>query len=327
MPKAAIYREYGTSFNEIKIEEVEKPVALPGTIVIKVHAAAANPVDVVVFKGYLKFWDIKFPFTVGYDIAGVVESVGEGVTDFAVGDNVFTVNWGKGSPNGEGIPVGGGAFAEYAVVKSSLAAKIPNGVAYKHAAALALVGLTAYQGLKTLQIAAGTKVLILGGSSAVGQFAIQIAKLLGATVYTTSSTRTKEFVASFNSADHIINYNEVEWENVSELHGIDAVYDTIGQEGTFAKAKKILKSDGRFITIANQEPGYDPTAHPPLAHAAFFGLSGNGEELTYLINLVKDGKLKVVIDGEFPFTNQGVIDLLEKTAGGKSTGKNVLIIS
>mmetsp|Transcript_12405 Transcript_12405/g.11239 ORF Transcript_12405/g.11239 Transcript_12405/m.11239 type:complete len:328 (+) Transcript_12405:75-1058(+) len=327
MPKAAIYREYGTSYDQIKIEEVEKPVALPNTIVIKVKVAAANPVDTSVFKGYLSFWNITFPYTVGYDIAGVVESVGDNVTDFAIGDNVFTVNWGHGSPIDEGIPVSGGAFAEYAVIKASLVAKIPDGITYKQAAALALVGLTAYQGLATLQVGAGTKVLIVGGSTAVGQFAIQLAKISGATVYTTSSSRSKDFVASFNSADQIINYNEVQWENYAELQGIDAIYDTVGQTGTFDKAKNVLKSGGRFITIASQEAGHDPSAHPPLAHASFFGLSGNGEQLSYLVNLVKEGKLKVVIDGEFPFTNQGVVDLLEKTAGGKSNGKNVLIIS
>ena len=297
---------------------------------VKVVAAAANPVEGKVMGGHVKeAWNCPLPWVLGYDFSGTVSEVGDGVTGIAVGDEVFAVNWGR-NDHGAGSddePIGG-AFAEYISIPARKLSKKPPGVSHQQAAALALVGTTAKQSLDLIGCGPGKTVLILGGSGAVGAVAVQLAKLRDATVITTCSPRTVDFVATLG-ADRIIDYTADQWFEDHDLVAtrIDAILDTVGEDGTFAASRAVLKDTGAFLSIASFEAGVDPTAHAPLSYAARYCLINSPSDQDELAALVEQGKLDVPIDEEFPFTHEGITELIEKQQSGKSMGKNVLNVS
>lgn len=317
--------------NLLQQNTVEKPIAnLPQTIVVRIIAASVNPVDWLVLRGYLQGagWALPFPFTLGYDFAGYVDSTSPEVVDYVCGDRVFGCNWGIAKHDDAKNPVIAGSFAEYILVHTSVLSKLPENVSFETGAAIALVGQTAYQAIlseRGLNAKSG-KILILGGSSSVGQVAIQLAKLHGFHVITTASSRNFDFVKSLG-ADLVINYNQESWEKHADVVNIDFVFDTVGEKGAFEKCKLLLKSEGSYLSIANGEVGYNPHGHPPLKYASFFCLEGNSEHLHYLASLLSEGKLKISIDEIFPFTLDGVLRIMNKVDTGKSLGKNILQVS
>lgn len=324
---AVQYNENSDDLSGIKLTQVEKPTATAGHVVVKVHAAAINPIDTMVAKGFAKnvlHWTMPFPFTMGYDFAGVVDSVHEGDA-FVVGERVFGVNWGNHSHNDVGTPAGG-AFAEYILIPASKLSKLPDAVSFEQGAAVALVGTTAYQILfDCAKVAAGSRVLILGGSTSVGSIAIQLAKARGAWVATTSSTRNLKFVTQFG-ADLVVNYNEQKWEDHPELKGLDAVIDAVGEKEGFSRTTSngVVKADGAFVTITSPDVGFDPAGHPPLSFAALYCLKNSVAHQDELAAAVAAGTLNVAINEVFPFTNDGVAALIQRIDGGTSTGKNIL---
>mmetsp|Transcript_14803 Transcript_14803/g.16005 ORF Transcript_14803/g.16005 Transcript_14803/m.16005 type:complete len:333 (+) Transcript_14803:57-1055(+) len=330
--RAVSLNQYVHSFGELSVSNVSKPSARPGFAVVKVKIAAGNPVDKVIAGGYLVGfgWDWPKPFTLGTDFSGIVEAVGEGVTNVNVGDAVFSSSWGQGKPfDDEPNFSVAGAFAEYISIPAEKLSKKPDAVSFEVAASIGVVGTTAHQALVEIgKITKGTRVLIFGGSSAVGVFAIQLAKAYGAHVTTTASSRSIAFVQGFNAADKIINYNETKWEEDPELKSIDVIFDTVGEKDALqrALASGVAKTGGVFVTIAEFSVGYDPTAHPPLAFAAVINMKQNTAVQDELAEHIVQGKIKVPIEETFPFTTDGVVGLLNKIAGGKSLGKNILSI-
>lgn len=307
-----------------------KPEPGPGQVVVKVHSASINPIDFKVHNGHATkaySWTVDLPFTAGYDFAGVVDSVGQGVESFSQGERVYAVNWGQHSHYDQGEP-GGGAFAEFILISAAKVSKIPDGVTYDQAAAVALAGTTAYQALHdAAKVTLGQRILIIGGSTSVGHLAIQLAKERGAWVATTASTRNFEFVSQLG-ADLVINYNNEQWETLPELQGLDAVIDTVGEDKAFLRATQsgVVKPDGAFVSIATLEAGLDPSAHAPLHFAAFFLLYNSAAVQDELVKRLASGALKVKIDQTFPFTTEGVQDLFKKVSSNTSTGKNILKI-
>lgn len=247
---AVQYNDNTDDVSTIGLTKIEKPVASPGHVVVKVHAAAINPIDTMVAKGFAKNvlnWNMPLPFIMGYDFAGVVDSVSEGESAFAVGERVFAVNWGTHSHNDAGTPAGG-AFAEYILIPTSKLSKLPDVVTFEQGAAVALVGTTAHQiVVDCARVTAGSRVLILGGSTSVGSIAIQLAKAKGAWVATTSSTRNMQFVSQFG-ADLVVNYNEQKWEDLPELKGLDAVIDAVGEKDGFL-ARSITVWSSRTVPL------------------------------------------------------------------------------
>ena len=327
--KAAQITEFSSDPSAQSIVDIPQPVARPGFVVVKVVAAASNPIDVKVMSGYLEgAWATPLPWVIGYDFSGTVFEVGERVDGFSAGDDVFAVNWGtdhRGHGAGtEEEPVGG-AFAEFICIASTKLSKKPAGVAHEHAAAVALVGTTATQALDVIGSGPDKTVVVLGGSSAVGIVAIQLAKLQGATVVTTCSPRTVEFVSTLG-ADRIIDYTKAQWFEDPELASsrVDAVFDTVGDDGTFAGARTVLAEAGSFVSIANAEVGFDPSAHAPLAFASHYGLANSPTVQDELVALIAQGDLTLPIEDRFDFTMEGVAALLSKQQSGKSVGKNVL---
>eukprot|EP00468_Gymnochlora_sp_CCMP2014_P015381 CAMPEP_0167770296 /NCGR_PEP_ID=MMETSP0110_2-20121227/17841_1 /TAXON_ID=629695 /ORGANISM="Gymnochlora sp., Strain CCMP2014" /LENGTH=410 /DNA_ID=CAMNT_0007659459 /DNA_START=891 /DNA_END=2123 /DNA_ORIENTATION=- len=398
--KAVVVTEY-KAWEEQDFTPVEVPIPQPADdqILVKVKAAAMNPIDWKVIVGMTKGfgWAQPNPLIPGYDLAGIVEAVGSDVKDYKVGDAVFAVNWAadRGQLMGAHDDNAGekkkgpvaGAFAEYAVIPASKVTKkdakvsfeqaaavalvgttayqalkhlkigkgtklmvlggsgavghvaIQNAVipaskvtkkdakvSFEQAAAVALVGTTAYQALKHLKIGKGTKLMVLGGSGAVGHVAIQIAKAMGAEVTTTASNRTKSYVKK-SGVDKIVNYREEKWEELKELQGIDAVLDTVGNPDSLDKAKKVVKHGGRFLTIANFDLSLaDSTKQRPrFDYAGLYLLKNNVKDQEYLQDLMLKGQLKVGINKQFSFTKSGVTDAFKAQAGGKSMGKNVIV--
>eukprot|EP01034_Spumella_vulgaris_P029666 gene29666-36748_t len=200
---------------------------------------------------------IKKPHTPGYDFSGVIESVAPDVTTgFKIGDEVFSMNWLLPNTHNNEFGESGGAFAEYIQFPVTHLVKKPPNVSHTVAAALPMVGLTGEVPMRMTNIQAGSKVLIIGGSSAVGSIAIQCAKRRGAHVTTTCSTRAMNYVSQFG-ADKIINYNEKNWWE--ELSDLDFVCDAVG---------------GSFISLVDISVGYFLDSHRPRFRLAGFWGSG-----------------------------------------------------
>merc|ERR1712227_488184 len=215
-----------------------------------------------------------------------------------------------------------GGLAQYAVLPASKLSKKPDGISHEQAAAVALVGSTAHQALDNLGVTKGSKVLILGGAGAVGTVACQLAKLRGAWVATTCSPRTKDYVIAKSNPDLIVDYTSQKWdEDVPELKGIDAVFEAGADDG-FERAKKIVKEGGSFAAIATFDAGFVPTAHQP----AFTCLKNDAKQQDELAQLMADKKLTLGVEETFPFTSEGVQASFAKQKGGKSKGKNVIVL-
>lgn len=307
------------------LESIECPVATESLCVVRVAVASVNPIDQLVCSATIP-WPTPLPFTAGYDFSGTLEALPVGYNgELKVGDRVCAVNWGQGHHGtASAEETVGGAFANYIALPISKLSVIPAGVALDVAAALPLVGTTAHQCLFACgKLAAGQRVLILGGSTAVGQVALQLCALRGITAITTTSARNVDFVSTLGP-HRVINYSETEWSELAEMKDLDCVFDTVGTPGEFAKAKLALKETGVFVTIAAHDAGYDPSAHPPLSYAAFYCLCSAPAVVSELLQLVAEGKLAVKIDERFPFTAEGCRALFTKIAAGKSVGKNVL---
>jgi NADPH:quinone reductase-like Zn-dependent oxidoreductase len=199
----------------------------------------------------------------------------------------------------------------------------PQAVSHEDAAAIALVGCTAYEAIfDVMKASVGDRILILGGSSAVGSVAIQMAKAKGLWVATTCSTRNLCYVKQFNP-DLIIDYTTQKWEDHSELVGIYGLFDTVGERGAFTRSTQgVLDKEGYFLSIAN----FDPITHPTLKFAGFFCLRNDPKVQDILAEMLSSGTLKVTIQNEFPFSKEGLVAMYEKIAGGKSQGKHILRI-
>jgi len=325
--KAATYEDFSTDlkeFSAISVNEIAVPSLGENDVLVRVFRAAANPIDSKVMAGYMKAnWPQTNPFTMGYDFSGEVAAMGKSVEGFSIGEEVFAVNWGKGNHfAGEGH-VPGGTFAEFIKIPVHMLSRKPEAVSHDVAAALALVGSTAYEGLAALQVGHGTKLLILGGATTVGFLATQLAKLKGADVTITCSHRAMKFVEKAKP-DHIIDYQKTKWWETGTVY--DAIFDAVGETDGFLHAKKCIKPDGAFISIANLDAGFDPTAHLPL-RAHFFGLSNSTIVQDDLMGLVQTKQLIVPIEAKFPFTTEGVRAMMRKQEEGKSMGKNILLVS
>ncbi|MEI7347431.1 NADP-dependent oxidoreductase [Dickeya chrysanthemi] len=234
--KALMFKEYGKA-DSITFYEIPVPEIQPNDILVKVHAVGLNPIDYMIpkgtFKPVLKF---ALPATVGSDLAGVVESVGSRVTRFKPGDAVFASIFDMGI----------GALADFAVVPERAAAHKPVNLDFVQAAAIPMVGLTSWQALKErAHLKPGQKVFIPAGSGGIGSFAIQLAKQLGATVGTTTSTGNLEMVRRLG-ADEIIDYKKQEFEDI--LQGYDVVLGTVRGDH-IQKSLNILKPHGRVVSL------------------------------------------------------------------------------
>jgi NADPH:quinone reductase-like Zn-dependent oxidoreductase len=303
--KAAVIREYGAP---IEIADIPQPALLADSVLIEVHAASVNPVDGIVQAGYLKeMMPISFPFTMGFDISGVVVEVGTQVSKFKKGDEVFS------RPNG----MQAGTIAEYAVIKEEELAIKPANISHQGAASIPLVGLTAWQAMVIKgNLQKGQKILIHAGSGGVGTLAIQIAKHLGAEVATTTSAANIDMVKSLG-ADVVIDYKTQDFEEA--LSDYDLVFDMMGGE-IMEKSFKVLKKGGSLISIKGED-SKGLAAQYGVQFDAFF-MWPSGEMLSQLAQLISDGALKPVIDRTFSIDQ--IQEAYTYLLGGRAKGKIVI---
>jgi len=327
--KAAYISRYG-NIDDIQFDEQPKPSLTEDAVLVKVHAASINPLDLRVLEGEFKaILPVKFPFILGNDFAGTVVEVGSKVTQFKAGDEVYA----KTDLNG--------AFAEYTVVQRSSLALKPQNLSMEQAAALPLVALTSWQALVEIaKVKAGQKVLIHAGSGGVGSIAIQLAKSLGATVATTTSAKNSGWVKELG-ADIIIDYKTMNFEQ--EIKDYDVVLDTQGGK-TLEKSLHVLKRGGRLISISGPPDHAFAEAINPnwflkcvipmlswsIRHKAkkfgitysFLFMQPNGQQLSKISELVEAGKIKPVVDQTYDFIQ--IKEALQYVNTGRAKGKVVL---
>lgn len=329
--KAAYIKRYG-KIEDVQLDVQPEPSITENAVLVKVHAASINPLDLRVLEGEFKaILPIKFPFILGNDFAGTVAQVGSNVTQFKVGDEVYA----KTDLNG--------AFAEYTVVQQASLALKPKNIPMEHAASLPLVSLTAWQALVEIaNVKAGHKVLIHAGSGGVGSIAIQLAKHLGATVATTTSGKNTRWVRELG-ADIIIDYKTMNFEQ--ELKDYDVVLDTQGGK-TLEKSLSVIKRGGRIISISGPpDRAFAETIKanwllkfiiPLLSWSirnkakkiditySFLFMQPNGQQLSQISHLVEIGKIKPVVDTEYDFSK--IKEALEYVNTGRAKGKIILKI-
>jgi NADPH:quinone reductase-like Zn-dependent oxidoreductase len=294
----------------LELVDAPRPEPGPTEVLVRVGAAGVNPVDwkTRARGGFLG----KPPFTVGWDVAGVVERIGAGVARFAPGDRVF------GMPR---FPHEAAAYAEYVTSPSRQLAPIPEGLGDVDAAALPLAGLTAWQALvETADLQPGQRVLILGAAGGVGHLAVQIAKARGAYVIATASAPKHAFLTALG-ADEAIDYRtEVVEERV---HDVDVVFDVVGGDSA-PSALPTLRSAGIFVTLSGAVVG-------PLREAAGSRVRVSGilvepdrMGMEALAEQVAAGALRPHVSGTFPLEDAAHAHQLGET--GRTQGKLVLTV-
>lgn len=296
----------------LELAEVPRPEPGPTEVLVRVRAAGVNPVDwkVRAAGGFLG----DPPFTVGWDVAGVVEAVGRGVTRFEPGDRVF------GMPR---FPREAAAYAEYVTSPSRQLARIPEGLGDVEAAGLPLAGLTAWQALvETAGVGPGDRVLILAAAGGVGHLAVQIAKARGAYVIGTARSVKHPFLSELG-ADETIDYTS---EPVEErVRDADVVLDLVGGE-TGLRALAVARDGGIFIAVPSA------SALEPLREAAGgrvrvtnILVEPDRTGLEAIAGLVESGALRVHVDRTFPLEQAAAAHELGET--GRTQGKLVLSVS
>lgn len=238
---AARIHQYGGP-EVLRLDEVPRPSPGPRDVLIRVRAAAVNPVDCKIRSGGQRsIIRYRLPWILGLDVSGTVEEVGALVTRFAPGDEVWS------SPR----HTRPGTYAEYVCVDEREVAKKPSSLTHEQAASLPLVGLTAYQCLvEKGKLRAGQRVLVHAGAGGVGSFAIQLAKHLGAHVVTTASPRNEELVRELG-ADEVIDYRKGSFAEASAP--VDLVLDSLGEE-VFEENLRVLRRGGRLVNITIDVP-------------------------------------------------------------------------
>jgi NADPH:quinone reductase-like Zn-dependent oxidoreductase len=305
--KAVRIHEYGGP-EVLRYEEAPRPEAGPGEVLIRVHAAGVNPVDWKVRAGFAKDrLKYKMPFIPGWDLSGVVEAVGSGVSRLKGGDEVYS------RPD----IARDGSYAEYTVVKESEVALKPKSINHVHAAAVPLAALTAWQALfEAAQLLAGQTVLIHGAAGGVGSFAVQFAKMKGAHVIGTASKRNHEYLRSLG-ADETIDYHTTRFEDAVEK--VDAVLDTITGE-TADRSYPVIKTGGVYVSILMPPSQEKASAHGVRAAHTF--VRANLDQLNEIAKLVDSGKLQITIEKVFPLAEARAAQ--ELNAQGHTRGKIVL---
>jgi NADPH:quinone reductase-like Zn-dependent oxidoreductase len=307
--KAITYRTYGGP-DVLEYGDVPDPKLGPDAVLIRVKAASVNPVDWKIQAGYLDgVMDTVFPVIPGWDVAGVVEEAGVGVTEFAPGDEV--IGYAR-----EDF-VSRGTFAEYVAAPVRTLARKPANLSFEEAAGLPLAGLTAYQALtRALNVGSGVTVLVHAAAGGVGSLAVQIARALGARVIGTASERNHDYLRGLGAEP--VAYGEGLAERVRALapQGVDAVLDLIGGDA-LKISPELLAEGGRLASVAD---------------GAVLALGGryvfvrpDAGDLEALTALAERGQLRVDVAAAFPL--ERAADAQRLNQEGHTRGKVVVTVA
>lgn len=321
--KAIVYRCYGSP-DVLQFEEVVRPVPAQDEALVRVRAAAVNPLDWHYMRGspyvmrLMSGLGAPTDSRLGVDFAGTVEAVGEAVTRFKPGDEVF-----GGA---------GGAFGEYVTIRESRAlAHKPDNISFEQAAAVPIAGVTALQALRDKgRLQPGQQVLVNGASGGVGTFAVQIAKSFGAEVTGVCSTRNVEMVRSIG-ADHVFDYTREDYTRSGRQ--FDLIIDNVGNHSLLAN-RRVLKPDGVLVTVGGS-PGdwLGPLVRPiqgwmlsPFVTQDFPNIMARltAEDLAELGDLMHRGEMMPVIDRRFPLGE--VPAAIRYSETGRARGKIIVTV-
>jgi NADPH:quinone reductase-like Zn-dependent oxidoreductase len=320
--KAIVHERYGRP-DGLQLRDVEMPVIEDEQVLVRVHASSVNPIEWYSVTGLflVRTGDgLRRPKTtsVGGDLAGRVEAVGSGVTDFQPGDEVF----------GTGI----GAWAEYSAARAIRLARKPANVSFEEAAAVPVAGLTALQALRDQgEVEPGQKVLINGASGGVGTYAVQLAKWLGADVTAVCSTGNVELAASLG-ADRVVDYTREDFTRLTERH--ELMLDIAGSR-SFLECRRVLTPDATVVVVGG------PMTYRglgPLPHIAAMMLKSKGRsqrvkfftakiekaDLAVLGELLETGKVRSVIDRRYELSRAP--EALAYLGEGHARGKIVITV-
>jgi len=307
--KAVRYHSYGGS-DVLVYEDVDRPVANAGQVLLRVAGTSFNPVDVAIRAGVLaQVFPVAFPHIPNYDVAGVITAVGAGVRGWSVGDAVVAF-----------LPMAGpGAAAEYVAAPAEALAAAPRTVDLADAAALPSVGLAAWQSLfEHAGLKAGQRILINGAGGAVGGYAVQLAKLAGATVTATASARSRDRIRSYG-ADRIVDYPTTEVSQALAGQRFDVVLQLAptGPEET-ARLVDLVADGGAFVTTVIPGPQH---AGRGVRTVEVFVRSA-ADQLAELVARVDAGDLQIAVAERRPLTDLAAVH--DRAATGRLSGKTVL---
>ena len=292
--KSAQITRYGNTSEVIEIRQTNTPNLSAGKVLVEVKAAGINPIYWKIREGYMQqMIHLQFPSTLGLDFSGVVKQIGEDVSsDFKQGNEVY---------GQAGVPSGGsGAFSEMALASVTSIAHKPKTLEYEEAAALPLVGVSAWQALvEFMGLSNGQKILIHGGAGGIGSIAIQLAKNLGAHVATTVSTDDKQFVQKIG-ADEVIDYRTQTFEDI--VHDYDAVFETVGGD-TYTRSFKVLRKGGIIVSMLEQQCSELMEQFGVKAVSQFTQV--NRERLSKLAEWVDQNKVKLNIEKTYSLDEAG----------------------
>ena len=319
---------YGEIKDSLVFNELSKPAVQSNDVLIEVKAAAINPIDKSIILGNLQgLLPIPLPSTSAYDVSGIVLEKGVGVSNFEIGDLVYSR-----------VPQEQmGTLTEYVAVDSAAVSKKPGNISFEEAASIPLAGLTAFQSLEAAGIKKDDRVLIHAGSGGVGSLAIQYAKAQGAFVYTTTSTANLSWVKALG-ADRVIDYKTEDYRSIAK--DVDIVLDTLGQNYTL-ESFEVVKQGGIVVSVvgpldeasAKMLGMSDYKLPEALAKSSsnrkadykFILMHPNGAHLNEIKSLIEDEKIKPVIDKVYPFSES--IEAFTHLATGRAKGKIVVKVS
>lgn len=302
--RAMVIHEFGEP-DVLQPMELPVPVPAAGEVRVAVHAVSVNPVDTKWRRGGpLR----DFPVVLGWDVSGVVEALGPGVTAFRVGDEVFGMIR---------FPQEGRAYAEYVTAPVTDIALKPPGLSHVQAAAMTLAPLTAHQAFEAMALRAGQTVLIHAAAGGVGHFAVQLARTRGAHVIATASAGNHDFVRALG-ADEIVDYRARPFEE--QVSGVDAVLDTVGGDTT-ARSVGVVRPGGHLVTIAAQAPAEAAAQRGITAERIL--VFPSRAQLAFLAAEFTAGRLTPHVSQTFPL--ERVADAHRALESGRIVGKIVLV--
>lgn len=330
--KAVQISSYSKDINTV-LNDIPKPEISDSEVLIRVNAAAVNPVELLILTGSVKLiQNYPMPLTLGNECSGIVEQVGSRVKEFQKGERVYVR-----------LPIHKiGAFAEYVAVDEKEVAKMPEGYDFETAAAIPLTGLTAYQAItEELEAELGQTLLIPGGSGSFGQMAVPIAKAMGLHVIVTGNARARDQLLSMG-VDRYMDYKQENyWEQLSD---IDCVIDTLGS-GEFEHELAVLKKGGRLVSLRTgpnrafaerrQFSGlkkqlftlagskYDRAAGKQSKEYRFVFVRSDGAQLRKITEIVEQQQVKPAVDPRV-FSLEQANDALRLVAQGSLNGKVII---
>lgn len=319
--KAIVYHEYGFP-DVLRLHEVAKPIPAEDEVLVKIEAASVNPAEWHAMRGkpFLARMDRgvfkpKYPI-LGADIAGRVLQVGQRVTMYKPGDEVF----GRSQFGG---------FAEYVCIPKNRLALKPTNLSFESAAAVPLGALTGLQGLRKGHIQPGQKVLINGASGGIGTFTVQIAKSFGTNVTGVCSTRNLDMVRSIG-ADHVIDYTQDNFKQSGQRY--DLIIDTVGNL-TVADCKRLLNPNGNCVVLGFEDMGRlfqvmvlgTWTSKTGNQKISLINATTNTEDLTFIKHLIEAGKIVPIIDRCYPFSE--IPEALRYLGTRRARGKVVISLN